>query len=115
MGVVGAVNRYSAVTVSRIDGFTRIGTEEAQQQEASSGSAPLDTGPGATANTAPATGPTGEAAAAGGAGAGRLRLARRGRGRPRRRGPDVGHARAQLVHLRGLTPAAGGRLPRPRH
>ena len=58
MGVVGAVNRYSAVSVSRIDGFTRIGTEEAQQQEASSGSAPLDTGPGATANTAPATGPT---------------------------------------------------------
>jgi hypothetical protein len=58
MGIVGAVNRYSAVTVSRIDGFTRIGTEEAQQQEESSGSAPLLTGPGATANTAPATGPT---------------------------------------------------------
>jgi hypothetical protein len=58
MGIVGAVNRYSAVTVSRIDGFTRVGTEEAQQQEAASGSAPLLTGPGATANTAPSTSAT---------------------------------------------------------
>jgi hypothetical protein len=58
IGVVGAVNRYAAVTVSRIDGFTKIGTEEAQQQEEASGSAPLLTGPGATANTAPSTGPT---------------------------------------------------------
>ena len=58
VGIVGAVNRYSAVAVSRIDGFTKIGTEEAQQQEQSSGSAPLLTGPGATANTAPSTSAT---------------------------------------------------------
>jgi hypothetical protein len=54
----GAENRNAAVIVSRIDDFTVIGAETAAQAEAASGSAPLDTGPGATANTAPDTGPT---------------------------------------------------------
>jgi hypothetical protein len=58
MGVVGAVNRYSAVSVSRIDGFTRIGTEEAQQQGGVVRLRAASHRPGATANTAPATGPT---------------------------------------------------------
>jgi hypothetical protein len=58
VGIVGSDNRHAAVIVSRIDGFTRIGAETAAQAEAASGSAPLDTGPGATANTAPDTGPT---------------------------------------------------------
>jgi hypothetical protein len=61
-GLLGAMsaaeNRNAAVIVSRIDDFTVIGAETAAQAEAASGSAPLDTGPGATANTAPDTGPT---------------------------------------------------------
>ena len=58
VGIVGSDNRDAAVVVSRIDGFTPIGAESAQAAEAASGSAPVDTGPGATANTAPDTGPT---------------------------------------------------------
>ncbi len=59
MGAMSAAeNRNAAVIVSRIEGFTVIGAETAAQAEAASGSAPLDTGPGATANTAPDTGPT---------------------------------------------------------
>ena len=57
-GMSAAENRNAAVIVSRIEGFTVIGAETAAQAEAASGSAPLDTGPGATANTAPDTGPT---------------------------------------------------------
>ena len=55
VGIVGSDNRHAAVIVSRIDGFTPVGAESAQAAEAASGSAPLDTGPGATANTAPTT------------------------------------------------------------
>ena len=59
MGAMSAAeNRNAAVIVSRIEDFTVIGAETAAQAEAASGSAPLDTGPGATANTAPDTGPT---------------------------------------------------------
>jgi hypothetical protein len=57
-GISGAANRSAAVTVSRIQDFTVVGAETAAAAEAASGSAPLDTGPGATANTAPDTGPT---------------------------------------------------------
>ena len=60
VGIIGSDNRHSAVVASRIDGFTTVGAETAAQAEASSGSAPLDTGPGATANTAPDTGPVAE-------------------------------------------------------
>ena len=64
MGAMSAAeNRNAAVIVSRIEDFTVIGAETAAQAEAASGSAPLDTGPGATANTAPDTGPTTAAAA----------------------------------------------------
>ena len=100
------------MSVSRIDGFTRIGTEEAQQQEASSGSAPLDTGPGATANTAPATGPTAKpplpVAQVPGAFAS-LAAVEVVLG-----GVDLtwDTPGPELVHLRGLTLGAGGRPPR---
>jgi hypothetical protein len=58
MGAIsGAENRNAAVIVSRIEGFTVVGAETAAQAEAASGSAPLLTGPGATANTAPDTAP----------------------------------------------------------
>lgn len=60
VGIIGSDNRHSAVVASRIDGFATVGAETAAQAEASSGSAPLDTGPGATANTAPDTGPVAE-------------------------------------------------------
>ncbi len=57
VGIIGSDNRHAAVIVSRIDGFTPVGAETAAAAEAASGSAPLDTGPGATANTAPDTAP----------------------------------------------------------
>ena len=57
VGIIGSDNRHAAVIVSRIEGFTPVGAESAQAAEAASGSAPLDTGPGATENTAPTTAP----------------------------------------------------------